>query len=89
LSEWKKAIKKPIEIEYLEVNPQLNKCECPSCRLEPCEWIDTLAGRVKAQVGKDLIIKGIENELYPISKEIFAKTYDVVQDTSIAEAKLE
>ena len=40
--------------------------------------IDTLEGIMKASIG-DYIIKGINNEFYPIKSEIFFKTYEKVE----------
>lgn len=43
----------------------------------PTIWIDTLEGRMTAQVG-DWIIKGVNGEFYPCKNEIFIKTYQEV-----------
>ena len=40
--------------------------------------IDTLEGIMKASIN-DYIIKGINNEFYPIKSEIFFKTYEKVE----------
>ena len=66
MSEWKKARKKPIIIHFREVKGEV-------------EEIPTREGTLKAWRDKDLIIEDIEGEVYPISKEIFAKTYDVIE----------
>ena len=39
--------------------------------------IDTLEGRMKADIG-DYIIKGVNGEFYPCKPNIFAKTYEEV-----------
>lgn len=41
--------------------------------------VNTLEGRMTAHVG-DYLAKGIDGELYPIAKDIFERTYDVVSD---------
>jgi hypothetical protein len=38
-------------------------------------FIDTLEGRMTAQVG-DYIIRGIKGEIYPCKPDIFAATYE-------------
>ena len=38
-------------------------------------WITTLEGLYQA-TKKDVIIKGVDNEVYPCKKDIFKKTYD-------------
>jgi hypothetical protein len=44
------------------------------------DWIliDTLEGQHRAEVD-DMIIRGVEGELYPCQPGIFAKTYEAVQ----------
>jgi len=43
--------------------------------------IKTLEGTMKATVpSRDWIIRGINGEIYPCKDEIFAKTYDQVDD---------
>lgn len=41
----------------------------------PVLYIDTLEGRMTAQVG-DWIIKGVKGEFYPCKPSIFAATYE-------------
>lgn len=62
---WKKARKKPVIIEFREANG--------------IESIKTREGTLRAYQGKDFIIKGIDGELYPIKKDIFYKTYEVLE----------
>ena len=64
---WGKARKKPVEVEFREPR-------------EPFEIISTPEGDMVATPGKSLVIKGVEDELYPILIDIFKKTYDVTQD---------
>ena len=65
--DWKKARKKPVIIEYREVDGEV-------------EVIKTREGKLEGVKGKDFIIKGIEGELYPIKKNIFYKTYDIEEE---------
>lgn len=44
--------------------------------------IETLEGVMKANVG-DYIIKGVNGEFYPCKPDIFEKTYDKVDDSSV------
>jgi len=62
---WRKAKKKPVVIEFREVTGDK-------------EIIETREGSLTAYREKDFIIRGVEGEIYPISKQIFFKTYEVV-----------
>lgn len=42
---------------------------------ERCAYIDTLEGRMRADIG-DWIIRGVKGELYPCKPDIFAATYE-------------
>lgn len=64
MSTWYKARKKPIEIEFREA--------------KSLERIETLEGTLWAMRRNHFIIKGVKGEIYPIDKEIFYKTYDVI-----------
>lgn len=44
-----------------------------------CADVETLEGNMTAKIG-DYIIKGIKGEIYPIRKDIFEETYEVVND---------
>jgi hypothetical protein len=46
--------------------------------------IKTLEGTLKASVG-DYIIKGINGEFYPCKPDIFEKTYESVEDATVAQ----
>ena len=46
-----------------------------------CLLIPTLEGDMLAQPG-DWIIKGVQGEFYPCKPDIFAATYDLVEDTA-------
>ena len=76
---WKKARKKPIVIEYREPIPngEIEYGVRPYKKL-PVEWVETREGKICANPGDDFVIKGIEGELYPIKKDIFYKTYDMI-----------
>ena len=64
---WKKARKKPVVIEFREVFGKEEK-------------IPTREGVLTAIQGRDFVIKGIEGELYPITKTTFYKTYEVLDE---------
>ncbi len=51
------------------------KCEEPPVEL----FIDTLEGKHHVSVG-DFIIRGVHGELYPCKPDIFAKTYELVEE---------
>ena len=76
---WGKARKIPVEVEYREPIP--NGTAVPNYRegWKRVEWIKTLEGRIYALPGRDLVIRGIKGELYPIKKEIFEATYEVTE----------
>ena len=63
--DYKKAVKKPIAVRCIQIN-------------EPFE-VQTLEGVMKGRPG-DWLMVGIHGEMYPISKEIFEKTYDLIKD---------
>lgn len=44
-----------------------------------CAYIDTLEGRMTAEIG-DYIIQGIKGEVYPCKADIFLATYEVVDE---------
>ena len=44
---------------------------------EPCIFILTLEGRMRADIG-DWIIKGVKGEFYPCKPDIFEATYEQV-----------
>jgi len=64
---WKKARKKPIIIEFREVKGLR-------------EVIRTREGTLFAVRDTDYVIKGIKGEIYPINKEIFNATYEVLDE---------
>jgi len=86
---WRKARKKPVVVEFREVEPKENLGTCASTEIisgpRMGESIKTREGTLYGYVGEDYIIRGVEGELYPIKKEIFHKTYEVIEDESSLE----
>lgn len=54
----------------------------PVTRDEPIALIDTLEGTMTGNKG-DWIIKGVAGELYPCKPDIFAATYEAIEETSL------
>jgi len=89
---WMKARKKPVEIEFREVEAKEQVATTmPDFKYDKMEdnlsynttpvmgeTINTREGTLIAIVGQDFIIRGVEGELYPIKKDIFYKTYEVL-----------
>ena len=63
IEKWKYARKKPIMIRVAELDERI--------------YIETREGTLIGEIG-DFLAEGIEGELYPIGKDIFKKTYDIV-----------
>jgi hypothetical protein len=61
---FKKAIKKPIPIQCIQIH-------------EPFQ-VETMEGTMKGKKG-DWLIVGVNGEMYPIDNDIFKKTYDLVE----------
>jgi hypothetical protein len=91
MTEWKKARKKPIVVKFREMVPNFPSCLLQNTdaflrnlftyRNESsldCERVVTKNGVVLA-LTDDFIIRGVEGEVYPIKKDIFYKTYEVVE----------
>lgn len=84
--EWKKARKKPIVIEFREPEPNVVFLQNDlTGEKVKGEIVHTREGRLEARIGRDFIIRGIEGELYPIDKQIFFKTYEVIDDGKTVE----
>ena len=66
MSEWRKCRKKPIVVEFREVQGGI-------------ETIETREGILTAYEDKDFIIRGLRGEIYPIGKDIFHKSYDILE----------
>jgi hypothetical protein len=62
---WQHAVKKPIPVRCIQI-------------AEPFE-VETLEGVMKGKPG-DWLITGIHGEMYPVAKDIFEKTYDLVEE---------
>lgn len=74
---WRKARKKPVVIEFREVEPN-TEVDVKGVYVE-AERIETREGMLFGFPIQDYIIKGVEGEIYPIKKEIFYKTYEVLR----------
>lgn len=59
-----KAVKKPIIVDAYQTTQ--------------ATFIETLEGTMKANKG-DWIITGVEGEQWPVKKEIFEKTYKIIE----------
>ena len=81
ISPWQDAKKKPIKVQFRKVLPLIHiRTHMPSKEEVWGEVIDTEEGLLFAYPEKDFIIRGVEDEVYPIKKEIFKKTYDVIAE---------
>lgn len=77
--EWRKARKKPVVVEFREVEPKETLIAGFPIRECKGERFATREGVLSAYVGEDYIIRGVEGEIYPIKKAIFHKTYEVLE----------
>lgn len=86
MSEAKRYVKKPVEIEAAHYGPSPADNDWIEDWLGDSAWfdedtnefvIDTLEGTMRAKVG-DYIIKGIKGEFYPCAPDIFAESYSEV-----------
>ena len=64
---FRRCVKRPIEVEFREVKPDE-------------KGVETLEGYKPCSPEKHFIIRGVKGELYPIEKEIFYQTYDIVEE---------
>jgi hypothetical protein len=82
--------KKPVEVEasqwfkdgdHLSVEPYPTTGTCAICErfFQEHGWVATLEGGHIVCPG-DFIITGVNGEKYPCKPDIFAKTYDLVED---------
>jgi hypothetical protein len=46
--------------------------------LEPCLYIQTLEGEMRADLG-DWVIRGLAGEFYPCKPDVFEKSYEAVE----------
>ena len=65
MNSWKQC-KKKIVVEFREVIPGE-------------DGVETLEGYKSCDPEKHYIMRGVKGELYPIEKEIFDETYEVVE----------
>lgn len=77
--------KKPVVIEAVQFDGTLVSVEglnIPECSQDLCSdtlQIPTLEGVMTANPG-DWIIRGVKGEFYPCKPDIFAATYEAVED---------
>ncbi|MBV0903926.1 hypothetical protein [Haloarcula salina] len=64
VGEWSAVRKLPVEVEARRVDDRVE--------------VDTREGTVVAEPG-DVLIRGVEGELYPCDPDIFDATYEVVE----------
>ena len=80
MKSWKRARKKPVEIQYREPIPNTDAVLDINKGFERVEYIKTLEGTEIAVPMRDFVIKGVRGELYPIKKDIFYETYDLLDE---------
>lgn len=83
--------KRPVEIEAMQLLDDIrnhtavvawidaNGGEAVIPMFDPWLIIRTLEGDMRAEIG-DWIIRGVQGEFYPCKPEIFAATYEPVED---------
>jgi len=85
--------KKPVEIEARQILDDLSNhtriaawieangghAEIPF--VDPCLYIETLEGRMRADIG-DWVIRGVKGEFYPCKPDVFAATYEPAGEPS-------
>jgi hypothetical protein len=79
-----RAVKRPVEIEYVRVTPlnleQIEQFVGGDLEVRNGEVIiATLEGAMHASLN-DVIIKGVKGEFYPCKPDIFADTYDIIEE---------
>jgi len=71
---WRKCRKKPVIVEFSEIQREIK--------------IKTREGFLTAKPDQDFLIRGVDGEYYPIKKEIFYKTYEIIdQEDNLEEIK--
>lgn len=73
MNEWKKCVKKPVQVWFKEPDKPMD--------------ITTLEGEIHLNPETDYLMKGIDGELYPIKKDIFHRTYEVIDNENKDENK--
>ena len=73
---------KPCEIEAIQWTGenimQIREFAHPNVRYQKYLFIDTLEGRMRADVG-DYILKGLRGEFYPCKPDVFEKKYELIK----------
>lgn len=87
-----KAVKKPVEIEYIQFKNMVNageierwsnlKARYDDSTGKDLIYIDTLEGTMTASIN-DYIVKGVHGEFYPVKPDVFEKTYDILEEVSL------
>lgn len=87
-----KAVKKPVEIEYIQFKNMVNAGEIErwtnlKARYEDSTgkdliYIDTLEGTMTASIN-GYIVKDVHGEFYPVKPDVFEKTYDILEEVSL------
>jgi len=62
---WRKARKKPVVVEFREINGE-------------SEVVETLHGPVQANKHSDYVVKTVRGDVYPCDKLLFHETHDVL-----------
>ena len=84
----KKFKKRPVVVEAVQIKAAMFTDDHPNpehlrgARFDPllqCVWIQTLEGKMRGDLG-DWIIRGVKGELYPCKPDVFALTYEPVED---------
>ena len=75
---WKFARKKSVFVNFREPISEEKRIDPITKEWVNVERIETKEGTLFAVCGRDYVIKGIQHELYPIDKKIFAKTYEIL-----------
>lgn len=87
MSEVKRYRKKPVVIEAMQLVDDLanharvaqwirsHGAKAGVPMFEPCIYIDTLEGEMRADIG-DYVIRGVAGEFYPCKPDIFEATYE-------------
>lgn len=84
-----KARKKPIVVEVVQFTGDLDNYDFlrqwsndqvflsmrDNCKL----YVETIEGQVHTYVGS-YIVKGVQGEVWPIQKDIFEETYEIVEE---------
>lgn len=65
MSVWGRARKKQVDVDFREVRGRKEK-------------VRTKNGEVLARKGFDYVVRGVDGELYPVDRDIFNRTYEVI-----------